>query len=75
MLQKTVLVLSNIQRLLRRISAVLSYVTEAPTGSALLKKGVLTNFATFTGKHLCQSLFLNKVEGLFRTPPDDCLHS
>ena len=28
------------------------------------KKGVLKNFAKFTGKHLCQSLFLNKVAGL-----------
>ena len=25
------------------------------------KKGVLTNFAKFTGKHLCQSLFFKKV--------------
>ena len=28
------------------------------------EKGVLRNFAKFTGKHLCQSLFLNKVVGL-----------
>ena len=28
------------------------------------KKGVLRNVAKFTGKHLCQSLFLNKVAGL-----------
>ena len=28
------------------------------------KKGVLRNFAKFTGKHLCHSLFLNKVAGL-----------
>ena len=28
------------------------------------KNGVLRNFAKFTGKHLCQSLFLNKVAGL-----------
>ena len=28
------------------------------------KESVLINFAKFTGKHLCQSLFLNKVEGL-----------
>ena len=28
------------------------------------KKGVLGNFTKFTGKHLCQSLFLNKVAGL-----------
>ena len=28
------------------------------------KKGVLRNFAKFTGKHLCQSLFSNKVASL-----------
>ena len=27
------------------------------------KKGVLKNFAKFTGKHLCQTLFFNKVAG------------
>ena len=27
-------------------------------------KGVLRNFTKFTGKHQCQSLFLNKVAGL-----------
>ena len=26
-----------------------------------IKKGVLRNFAKFTGKHLCQRLFFNKV--------------
>ena len=26
-------------------------------------KGVLGNFSKFTGKHLCQGLFFNKVEG------------
>ena len=29
-----------------------------------MKKGVLKNFAKFTGKHLCQSLLFNKVAGL-----------
>ena len=29
-----------------------------------VKNGVLRNFAKFAGKHLCQSLFLNKVAGL-----------
>ena len=29
-----------------------------------IEKGVLGNFIKFTGKHLCQSLFLNKVAGL-----------
>ena len=28
------------------------------------KKGVLRNFTKFTGKHLCQSLFFNKVPDL-----------
>ena len=27
--------------------------------------GVLKNFAKFTGKQLCQSLFLNKITGHF----------
>ena len=31
------------------------------------KKGVLRNFTKFTGKHLCQSLFFNKVAGLRST--------
>ena len=29
-----------------------------------VRKGFLINFAKFTGKHLCQSLFFNKVAGL-----------
>ena len=29
-----------------------------------IKKDVLKNFANFTGKHLCQSPFFNKVAGL-----------
>ena len=29
-----------------------------------VRKGVLRNFAKFTGKHLSQSLFFNKVAGL-----------
>ena len=28
-----------------------------------VKKGVLKNFKKFTGKHLCQRLFFNKVAG------------
>ena len=31
----------------------------------VLKKGVLRNSTKFTGKHLCQSLFFNKVAGLW----------
>ena len=31
-----------------------------------VKKGVLRNFGKFTGKHLCQSLFFNKVAGFIK---------
>ena len=37
------------------------------------ENGVLRNFAKFTGKHLCQSLFFNKVAGaptLRSSPPE-----
>ena len=39
------------------------YRSSRPEG--FCKKGVLTNFAKFTGKHLWESLFFNKVAGLF----------
>ena len=29
-----------------------------------MQKAVLRNFTTFTGKHMCQTLFFNKVAGL-----------
>ena len=29
-----------------------------------VQKSVFRNFTTFTGKHLCQSLFFNEVAGL-----------
>ena len=35
-----------------------------------IKKGVLRNFAKFIGKHLCQSLFFNKVGPWPATWPD-----
>ena len=38
-------------------------LTEAAT-EVFYVKGVLRNFTKFTGKHLCQSLFFNKVAGL-----------
>ena len=36
----------------------------------LSKKGVLKNFAKFTGKQMCQSLFFNKVAGLILIKKD-----
>ena len=34
--------------------------------------GVHKNFAIFTGKHLWQNLFINKVEHLFKNAPGGC---
>ena len=36
---------------------------EAVAQRCSVRKGVLRNFTKFTGKHLCQSLFFNKVAG------------
>ena len=38
--------------------------TEAVVRRCSVRKGVLRKFAKFTGKHLCQSFFFNKVAGL-----------
>ena len=38
--------------------------SEAAIRGVLYKKSVLKNFPKFTGKHLYQSLFFNKVAGL-----------
>ena len=38
--------------------------SEAATGGVPQKKGAFENFAKFTGKDLCQSIFVNKVAGL-----------
>ena len=44
----------------------LKYVPEAVVQRCSVKKGVLRNFTKFTGKHLCQCLFFNKVAGLLQ---------
>ena len=43
-------------------------ITRSSRPEVFCKKGVLRNFTKFTGKHLCQSLFFNKVAGLRRFP-------
>ena len=40
------------------------YQTEVTTRGVLCEKVVLKNFSKLTRKHLCQSLFFNKVAGL-----------
>ena len=36
-------------------------INQKPPPEVFCKKGVLRNFAEFTGKHLCQSLFFIKL--------------
>ena len=49
----------NLKRLAR-------YNIRSSRPEVFCKKGVLTDFAKFTGKHLCQRLFFNKVAGLLK---------
>ena len=42
----------------------LTLTTRSSRPEVFCKKGVVRNFAKFTGKHMCQSLFFNKVAGL-----------
>ena len=43
--------------------AIVSHQDRSSHQRCSVKKGVLRNFAKFTGKHLCQRLFFNKVAG------------
>ena len=51
------------QSFFQRISRQLQNSQKQPPECSIIK-GVLRNFAKVTGKHLCQSLFCNKVVGL-----------
>ena len=51
------------QRLIQPLfQAFMMHVSSRP--DVFSKKGVIENFAKFTEKHQCQSLFLNKVTGV-----------
>ena len=43
---------------------ILKWSCRSSSSEMFCRKGVLRNFAKFTGKHLCQSLFFKKVAGL-----------
>ena len=49
---------------LSRLSENQITLSEAASGGGSVRKGTLRNFAKFTGKHLCQSLFFNLVAEL-----------
>ena len=42
-------------------SETFTYKSRSSHPDVFCEKDVLTNFAEFTGKHMCQSLFFNKV--------------
>ena len=50
---------SGVKKGLKAIVAI-GFQCRHPT-ELIMKKGVFKNFAKFTRKHLCQSLFFNKV--------------
>ena len=43
----------------------ITLISEAATGGVVLTKAVRKNFAIFTEKHLCWSLFLIKLQAYF----------
>ena len=49
--------------MLKSLAKLSNILDRSSCPEVLCKKGVIRNFATFTGKHLCQSLFFNKVAG------------
>ena len=49
---------------LRLHGAIGGYSSRSSRPEVFCKKGVLKNFAKFTGKQLCQTLLFNKVTGL-----------
>ena len=48
---------------------------EAVVRRCSVKRGVLRNFGKFTGKHLCQNLFLDKVAGQWHSQVFSCQFS
>ena len=52
-----VLYTTNLRPVSRGMASIIFYYKQLP--EVFYKKGVLRNFAKFTGKHLCQSLFFN----------------
>ena len=62
-----------------RMFCIFSYIKKQPL-EVFYKKGVLNNFANFTGKHLCWSLFLIKLHAsglkpitLFKKASNTCV--
>ena len=52
-----------------RTSDLLTLIFTSSHPDIFCKKGVLKNLAKVTGKHLCQSLFFNKVASIMDLQP------
>ena len=68
----TVLKLHKTQITLLRLLRIIWHIWRSSHRRCSVKKGVLTNFAKFTGKHLWQSFFLNKIAGLWLFSSEFC---
>ena len=53
-------------------STLLRSINRSSRSEVFCKKSALRNFAKFTGKHLCQSLFFNKIAGLRQNTSGGC---
>ena len=61
---QTTILLNSLSHFFAVFSSCCFQSSEAVARRYSVRKSVLRNFAKFTGKHLYQSLFLNKVAGL-----------
>ena len=57
----SIMIIVSIKQHLTNISSSIHEKVRNSRPEVFYKKGVLRNFTKFTGKHLCQSLFFNKV--------------
>ena len=59
--KNTILMNINERLVLKKMLNILLICSRSSHRSCSVRKGVVRNFAKFTGKHLCQSLFFNKI--------------
>ena len=52
----------NLNAVLKMVSQIVMALFQRQAPELFYKKGVYKDFAKFTGKHLCRSIFFNKIE-------------
>ena len=70
-LKKKYIYVNQNKEIFGNIKVILTFllILEAAVQRFSVKKGVLRHFTKFTGKHLCQSPFFNKVAGVKPNKP------